>query len=594
MHRRSFSVKLSVLMILIVCLPLSIVSVQTFMNIRTITLQSNNELNQNNLDSMSNNINIYFDQYLRITDLLFVSKEIQNLAKQKPENRIEIYQANQQFENAVSGITFNSADLDNVYLFAANGTEYFLQSNQNLSLVRDCCQEYLAANPGLSTSNLFVSGFFIEENKAYPQYKILFLRPLFNYVTREYLGMLALEFSSNTLSKLLGYTSDITLVVSPENTILYNSYNSCMGKNITSFLGQPDSSGSYENVRIDNKTYSFSSVRTRYSWEIIYLADSYLSRQLIFSAVFPTLLATLLCLTIFLVIAISMTNRMVLPIKQLEGLTKKVSEGDLSARASIHTGDEFETLAESYNYMLDQLNQIIERACNAEGMRIDAEYRALQSQINPHFLYNTLETINSLAQINNQSEISQMICSLADMFRYSTHQSAKLVTVQEELTYLHNYMYIQSFGYEDKIHITYDIPDNILNLRIPKVILQPLVENCLHHAFEACAARYNISVRGHLINDILEFTVTDDGIGMTKEQLEIVQKKLSAAQDSQPDKGSIGLTNIHRRLQFLFGADSGLSVTSAPGWGTQILMKINLCEETGKQSHEKGKEKSNV
>ena len=227
-------------------------------------------------------------------------------------------------------------------------------------------------------------------------------------------------------------------------------------------------------------------------------------------------------------------------------------------------------------------------------MRIDAEYRALQSQINPHFLYNTLETINSLAQINNQSEISQMICSLADMFRYSTHQSAKLVTVQEELTYLHNYMYIQSFGYEDKIHITYDIPDNILNLRIPKVILQPLVENCLHHAFEACAARYNISVRGHLINDILEFTVTDDGIGMTKEQLEIVQKKLSAAQDSQPDKGSIGLTNIHRRLQFLFGADSGLSVTSAPGWGTQILMKINLCEETGKQSHEKGKEKSNV
>lgn len=591
MHRRSFSVKLSILMVLIVCLPLFIVSLQTFVRIRTITLQNNREMNQNNLASMANNINIYFDQYRRITDLLFISADIQNVAKQKPADRIEAYQANKQFENAVAGITFNSSDLDNVYLFTAGGEEYFLQGNQYLSLVRNCCQEYLEANPSLSTSNLFVTGFFTTEKNSRISYKILFLRPLFNYVTREYLGILALEFSSNTLSKLLGYASDITLVVSPENIILYNSSGSCLSENVSAFLNHPDFSGDYEDIKIGKKTYIYTSVQTQYSWKIICLVDSYLSRQLIFSSVFPILLVTLLCITVFLAIAISMTNRMVLPVKQLETLTVKVGGGDLSARASIHTGDEFEVLAESYNHMLDQLNQIIERACNAEGMRIDAEYRALQSQINPHFLYNALETINSLAQINSQSEISQMICALADMFRYSTHQSAKLVTVQEELSYLHNYMFLQSFGYEDKMHITYDIPDSLLGLRIPKVILQPLVENCLNHAFEGSCGEYNISVSGHLINNILEFTVADDGIGMTEEQMEALQQKLSSAMDSQPDKSSIGLTNIHKRLQFLFGPGSGLSITSTPGRGTIVLMKINLNEKSVQKLSGTGKER---
>lgn len=582
MHRRSFSVKLSLLMVLIVCLPLLIVSLQTFVRIRTITLQNNKEMNQNNLDSMANNINVYFDQYRKITDLLFVSRDIQNVASQNPRTRVEKYQAAKQFENAASGITFNFSDLDNVYLFSAHGQEYFLQGNQYLPSVRECCENYLAMNPSLNTSNLSVTGFFIGEKDSQLQYKILFLRPLFNYVTREYLGMLALEFSPDTFSKLLGYSSDITLVVSPEQVILYNSMENHLSDDLSVFLNQNGVSDHYENVTINKKSYTYTSVSTQYSWEIICLVDSSLSSQLIFSSVLPILLATLLCITIFLAIAISMTNRMVLPVKQLEALSVRVGEGDLSVRADIHTGDEFEVLAESYNHMLDQLNQIIERACNAEGMRIDAEYRALQSQINPHFLYNALETINSLAQINGQHEISQMICALADMFRYSTHQSAKLVTVQEELSYLHNYMFLQSFGYEDILHISYDIPDSLLTLPIPKVILQPLVENCMNHAFEGAHREYHISVSGRVIQAFLEFTVMDDGIGMTPEQLDALRKKLSS-EDAQPDKGSIGLTNIHKRLKFLFGADSGLSITSSPGYGTTVLMKIKLSRESLQQ-----------
>ena len=582
MHRRSFSVKLIILMVLIVCLPLLIVSLQTIVRIRALTLQNNKEMNQNNLDSMSNNINVYFDQYRRITDLLFISKDIQNVASQNPVTRVDKYQAAKQFENAASGITFNFSDLDNVYLFSSSGQEYFLQGNQYLPYVRECCQNYLDDNPSLNTSTLSVTGFFIGDKASQLQYKILFLRPLFNYVTREYLGMLALEFSPDTFSKLLGYSSDITLVVSEDNVILYNSMNNHLSESVNAIFNDTYSSDEFEDVEVDGKPYTYTSISTEYTWKIICLVDSSLSSQLVFSAVLPILLATLLCITIFLAIAVSMTNRIVLPVKQLKALTVKVGEGDLSVRADIHTGDEFEVLADSYNHMLDQLNQIIERACNAEGMRIDAEYRALQSQINPHFLYNTLETINSLAQINGQHEISQMICSLADMFRYSTHQSAKLVTVQEELSYLHNYMFLQSFGYEDVLHITYAIPDDLLQLPIPKVILQPLVENCLNHAFDGTFRECHILVSGKIDQDFLEFTVTDDGIGMTQEQLTILNEKLSS-EDPQPDKGSIGLTNIHRRLKLLFGPGSGLSITSNPGCGTTVLMKIKLDQQSIRQ-----------
>ena len=308
-------------MVLIVCLPLLIVSLQTFVRIRTITLQNNKEMNQNNLDSMANNINVYFDQYRKITDLLFVSRDIQNVASQNPRTRVEKYQAAKQFENAASGITFNFSDLDNVYLFSAHGQEYFLQGNQYLPSVRECCENYLAMNPSLNTSNLSVTGFFIGEKDSQLQYKILFLRPLFNYVTREYLGMLALEFSPDTFSKLLGYSSDITLVVSPEQVILYNSMENHLSDDLSVFLNQNGVSDHYENVTINKKSYTYTSVSTQYSWEIICLVDSSLSSQLIFSSVLPILLATLLCITIFLAIAISMTNRMVLPVKQLEALS---------------------------------------------------------------------------------------------------------------------------------------------------------------------------------------------------------------------------------------------------------------------------------
>lgn len=575
--KRSFSVRLSLLVVLVICLPLLMVFMQTTTQLRRITLQNNQEMNQNNLESMSNNINVFFDQYCRITDLLFISEDIQLLGSKVPEGRVETYEYNAIFKSAVKGITFNSTELENVYLFTQNGTEYFLESNKNLANARNCCENYLAENPNPSSSIISIRGYFVNGEDSEPQYHVIMLRPLFNYVTRDYLGMIALEFSTRTFSKLLGYTSDITLIVSPENTILYNSAYASAGKDVSDFLGLPDkNSESYERVLLGKKSYAYTQTHTNYDLQIIQLKDMELTNQLVVSAVFPILLVTLLCVSIFVTIAISMAHRMAAPITQLKQTMERVGAGDLSVRANIHTNDEFETLADSYNHMLDQLNQMMQRACSAESLRIDAEYRALQSQINPHFLYNALESINSLAQINRQGEISQMVCSLADMFRYSTHQSQQLVPVRDELEYLRNYLYLQSIGYEDRVHTLYDIPDEVLALRIPKVILQPIVENCFNHAFETASSEFLITIRARLEDEFLVFTVQDNGAGMDGAQLETLRKTLDETKAAQAGTGSIGLGNIHRRLRFMFGDSSGLHIESEPGHGTCVTLRILL------------------
>ena len=215
-----------------------------------------------------------------------------------------------------------------------------------------------------------------------------------------------------------------------------------------------------------------------------------------------------------------------------------------------------------------------------------AQYLALQNQINPHFLYNTLESIRGEALIAGLDGVADMTEALAKFFRYTITKVENLVSVEEELDNCETYFGIQKYRFGDrlKLHIEYD-PDEyekIMNCRIPKLTLQPILENSIIHGTELKLGAGNLYIRFACTEDRLIICVSDDGVGMDEEKLAALNRKLGRANDSlnssEEEKGGIALVNVNNRIHLIFGDEYGMHVYSVPQRGTDVEITIPLTE----------------
>lgn len=215
-----------------------------------------------------------------------------------------------------------------------------------------------------------------------------------------------------------------------------------------------------------------------------------------------------------------------------------------------------------------------------------AQYLALQNQINPHFLYNTLESIRGEALIAGLDGVADMTEALAKFFRYTITKVENLVSVEEELDNCETYFGIQKYRFGDRLrlHIEYDPEEyeQIMNCRIPKLTLQPILENSIIHGTELKLGAGNLYIRFACTQDRLIICVSDDGVGMDEETLAALNRKLGRANDSlgtsEEEKGGIALVNVTNRIHLIFGDEYGMHVYSVPGRGTDVEITIPLTE----------------
>ena len=204
--------------------------------------------------------------------------------------------------------------------------------------------------------------------------------------------------------------------------------------------------------------------------------------------------------------------------------------------------------------------------------------KSLEAQINSHFLYNTLESINSIAELEEVESISTMALALGDMFRYSIKTQSELVTVADELKHVRDYVSIQRIRFENKFDLKLEIPEEMYSYKVLKLILQPLVENSFYHGLQYCRCGSFIKIRGWHDDRFLYLSVSDDGAGMTKEQKEELEKTLMEparfTELGQRNKQSIGVKNIHTRIVLYYGEGYGLHIDSEPGMGTTMTIKL--------------------
>ena len=275
-----------------------------------------------------------------------------------------------------------------------------------------------------------------------------------------------------------------------------------------------------------------------------------------------------------LLISRKITQDITQPIQRLCEVTRQAGKGDFAVRASEDSNNELAVLGSRFNRMVEEIGKLVEDI-RVEQLNLRAtELKLLQAQINPHFLYNTLDTIVWLAEAGKKEEVVWMVSALSNFFRTTLSKGRDYITVGEEESHIRSYLEIQQFRYRDILQYEVRIPEQIGGFMILKLTLQPLVENALYHGIKNKRGMGHIRVTGELDGEKLVFRVWDDGIGMSPERLEQVRRMVRGEDQSEDRSSGFGLFNVWQRLQLNYGEGYGLEIDSVYGEWTESRVTI--------------------
>lgn len=274
----------------------------------------------------------------------------------------------------------------------------------------------------------------------------------------------------------------------------------------------------------------------------------------------------------------SITSRL----KEMVDVITGIREGDIDCRYPVIYNDEISIIGNEFNRMIDQIQKYHLNATVNELRRKEAELNALQSSINPHFLYNSLDCIRASALVHQDMRVAHQIQILANMFRYTTGSNSMRsneVTVEEEMKHVQDYLSMINFRFEDRYHVEIHVDNAILPMRIPKLILQPVVENAFHHGIRSLATEGRVTICGYLEGENMILSVEDNGVGIPAEQLEKLQQLLQANPLSASDTPYRALVNINDRIRIAYGREYGVSLESIPGEYTKTVLRLPITKE---------------
>ena len=283
-------------------------------------------------------------------------------------------------------------------------------------------------------------------------------------------------------------------------------------------------------------------------------------------------------LTVFLALVINLiVQHLLRKFYEILKSIRNVQKGDLSVVIPECGNDEMGELGTQINKMLERIKQLMNDNLNREMLAKNSEIRALQNQINAHFIYNVLESIKMMAEIDEEYAISDAVISLGKLLRYSMKWVSGNVLVEQELEYIKNYMALINLRFDYEIYLSLNIPELILKQEIPKMSLQPIVENAICHGIEQMAEDTNIYIKGLLEGDDCVIEITDAGKGMTEDEVKRLKQKIAGEIDSNGGSGNgIGLKNVQERIHIAFGEKYGIEIASMIGCYTKIRVRIPI------------------
>lgn len=368
-----------------------------------------------------------------------------------------------------------------------------------------------------------------------------------------------IDIANNRLQESL--RSRFTIVDEADN-IIYNADFSLIGEKFSETIRPDESDHIVVASRFDRQRW------TTY----LYIPKSELSAEGNLLRHNLYLLATLMLLFLAIV-SLFLSSVITRPIKKLMNNIQLVERGRFDRVAEINSRDEIGHLSNRFHRMSGELKRLVKRIQQEEQEKASAEMRALQSQINPHFLYNTLGSVKWIASMQGATKIVEMTDALIRMLFYAARAEGTLVTIRDELDNLRNYMAIQNVRYYNRIQMVIHADEAALLCQIPKLTLQPIVENAIFHGLAMKEEGGIITVRVMRTGEEVMIEIQDDGVGMDEETIHTIKHALNSDQ-SAADGDNIGLTNVMRRLQLYYGEDQRIELDSRSGEGTTFRIVL--------------------
>jgi two-component system sensor histidine kinase YesM len=310
-------------------------------------------------------------------------------------------------------------------------------------------------------------------------------------------------------------------------------------------------------------------------WKII--GVSYMDEMVTTRKEISTFMIWLLVIVLVFILLISsfMSARISQPIKRLKKSMEMVEKGHFDTYIHVRGADEVEQLSRRFNLMVSRVRELMDQSIHEQETKRKNELEVLQSQINPHFLYNTLNSVVRMVGNGKNEDVVKTITSLSKFFRISLSKGKNIITIGEEIEHIRNYLIIQKMRYKDKFNYEIQVDDEVLSYKTLKLILQPFVENALYHGIEYMVDEGLIHISVGKDNEKILFEIRDNGVGMSEETLKNI---LTGHVKSEKGSG-VGLRNVHERIQLYFGSDYGVYVESELEEGTVVKIWIPLVLE---------------
>ncbi|SFB49113.1 two-component system, sensor histidine kinase YesM [Cohnella sp. OV330] len=581
------------------CLVIASVASVAFFSYRNSSVELRKQNEQHLIEIVSNVVHhtdLYLNSYERAHLSLVTNGDIRSFLDAPPADDYERYEVTHRIkEQVIEPLFLKSPEIMTVFLIDYNGN-YAYYPNPELRLITDPLprvtleelEEETDDNGRLTIINNSV--FSDSDNQL-----ITLARKVYGGVYDRFKGILAIEIRADEFSTLwkginLGQRGFFAIVDS-QGRFVYNPDKSQIGQPLDEGLRakmEQNQLHSFVDSSLGEKRM-FVSLKSAYTgWNLMVSIPTAEIRRPIASIRYSSILVGAITLLLALAVAYRFGRTLTKPIQIIKNGMRQTERGNWVKIPKVQANNELDELIDRYNLMVTSLSELMEKLYRTELSKKDAELerqraelQSLQLQINPHFLYNTLENIMSYAVIQQSSEITEIVDAMALMFRYSIQTYLEETAIVNELKHVLNYMTIMKHRIGREFELDVRIPPAFFLKKIARLTLQPLIENVFQHAFADGFEEYHyIRLDAWLEDDSLVILLEDNGVGIAPARLALLQAQLEANQLAEADQQSgrhkrgIGMMNVHRRIQLVFGVSYGLRIESVQGEGTKVYIRL--------------------
>lgn len=515
----------------------------------------------------------------------YAERQNHHSANTMPENFDQLLTIQRGIESQLSFINSIKRGANSVYLFDGYGNSYYsIVSGGIRNDLKNSYTYWMAEAEASRGDAILLRTEKYTTNLQSERYVFSVVRKILDH-SMSVIGLIAIDASISVIEdqmlELDQVTKGTSLIVDQNGNVIYDSKKQWITDNISqNELVQLASQkkGSFY-IDADNQEHlHIYATSNRNGWKVItsipvaeLTKDTAVVKRI-------TWITTAVAVLISILVAIILSFAITRPLRVMSKLMKKVQEGNFTVKFPVKYRDEVGLLGSQFNRMIVRLDQLIQDIYEMETKKNRAELQALQNQINPHFMYNTLESIRMSAEINDDSTTADMIAILGKLLRYSISELNVETTLQQELQHVQNYVELLNYRYPNRFQLKFDIHIELESYRMLRLLLQPIVENAIYHGLDEMKGNMTLAISSVMKNNQLQLTISDNGIGIEQKKLSRLNKKMrdGSNEESKQQFGGIGLKNVNERIKLEYGPQYGIRVESQQGVGTEVIILLPI------------------